>query len=267
MKIATIARNPADSPQMVDKDAAILNCIEQELTAMGHSVTRLNEMDDFCGYDAVCHMSRSHKTLQQLKQAEANGCRITNTPTAVTNCSRTRQMTILQQRNIPQPEFQILTGDTMLRLDYPGWIKKGEGWSQRKEDVAFVTNEIEAKRAIAAIGGTTVYCKHIEGDVIKFYGVKNIFFTHCYPNPEKTKFGWEKVNGTTKHHPFNIQTLKDIAFAAAEAADLDIFGGDCIITPEGNIYIIDLNDFPSFSAVQNEAARHIAKVITDKEYI
>ena len=264
MKIATIARDAAHSPQMVEQDTAILKCIEQELKAIGHSTARLDKKEDFSGYDAICHMTRNHNTLQRLKTAEANGCRVINNPAAVENCSRIEFMNILRQRNIPQPQYTQLTGSYLpATLQYPGWIKKSEGWSKCKEDVAFVTNEKEAAEAIAAISGTTVYCNHIEGDVVKFYGVMENFFTHCYPNPEKTKFGWERVNGTPKHYPYDEEQMKSIAFAAAKAVGLDVFGGDCIVTPTGEIFIIDINDFPSFSAVRSEAAHEIARIIIE----
>lgn len=268
MKIATIARDKAHSPQMAESDNAILSSIEQELAAMGHSVTRIDEMDDFGEYDAICHMSRSESTLQKLKESEANGCRVINSPTAVENCSRTRLMNIMQDADILQPAYTLLkAGEIPPKEEYPGWIKKGNGWSQKKEDVAFVTNEKEAANAISAIDGQAIFCKHIEGDVIKFYGVKGGFFAHSYPDPEKTKFGLEKINGAPKRHSFNPQELKERVFAAAEAARLDIFGGDCIITANGDIYIIDLNDFPSFSPVRAEAAKEIAKFIVKEEKI
>lgn len=264
MKIATIARNPENSPNMVENDAAILGCVEQELAAMGHTVTRLDEKEDFCGYDAICHMTRTAATLQKLKRAEEHGCRVINRPTAVENCSRTEQMKLLKQNNIPQPQYQTLNSDAPHDATYPAWIKKGNGWSQKREDVAYVTSPQEAATALKNIGGNAVFCEHIEGDVVKFYGVKERFFTHSYPCAEKTKFGWEKINGAPMHHPFDTEKLRETAFAAAHALKLDIFGGDCIVTPEGNIYIIDINDFPSFSAVRQEAARAIAEIIVEK---
>lgn len=261
MKIATIARDTAHSPQMEKQDAAILKSIEQELVAMGHCTTRLNEKEDFRGYDVIFHMSRNCNTLKRLKAMEDNGCRVINSPTAVENCSRIKFMTILQQNKIPQPQYTLVSSNNLpADTRYPGWIKKCEGWAERKEDVAFVTNRQEAINAIAAIDGKAIFCNHIKGDVIKFYGVMENFFTHCYPNPEKTKFGWERINGVPRQHPFNYERLKETAFAAAKAVGLDVFGGDCIVTPEGKIFIIDINDFPSFSAVRNEAAHEIAKI-------
>lgn len=267
MKIATIARDAANSPHMMEHDTAILKSIEQELAAMGHCVVRIGKEDIFSGYDAIFHMSREHETLQKLKTAETEGCRVINSPTAVINCSRLQQMTIMQKNNIQQPPYQLpATDGAIITIGYPGWIKKSEGWSQRAEDVAFVTNEKEAAEAIKTIGEATVYCKHIEGDIIKFYGVKGGFFKYSYPDPEKTKFGHERVNGTPKHHPFNKEELQKVAFAAAEAAGLEIFGGDCIVTAKGDIFIIDLNDFPSFRAVRYEAAREIARIIEHKQH-
>ncbi len=265
MKIATITRNPAHSPNMLENDTAMLYCIEQELIAIGHNVTRLNEEDELCGYDVICHMSRSEETLQRLKKAEANGCRVINSPQAVENCSRTRLMEILQESNIQQPQYNILQGCNIPgTLEYPGWVKKGKGWSQRKEDVVYVTNADEAATAVANINGCAIYCKHIEGDIVKFYGVKDFFFTYSYPNPQKTKFGWETVNGVAKRYPFDKEILKNTVFNAAKAIGLEIYGGDCIITPKGEIYIIDFNDFPSFSAVRQEAAKEIIKLVIKK---
>ncbi len=264
MKIATIARNATHSPHMVEQDTAILECIEQELRAQGHSVTRLDEKDDFCGYDVICHMSRSRDTLQKIRMAEERGCRAINSCASIANCSRTEMMAILQRENIYQPQYMAVTDEILPQAnDLPGWIKKGEGWSLRKEDVAYVTNVEEAKKAVKEIAGSVIYCRHIVGDVVKFYGVKDKYFAHCYPNPEKTKFGWERINGPAKHHPFSSEELRATAFAAAQAIGLDVFGGDCIITPDGDIYIIDINDFPSFSAVRKDAAQAIARTIIE----
>lgn len=264
MKIATIARNATHSPHMVEQDTAILECVEEELRAQGYSVTRLDEKADFHGYNVICHMARSRDTLQKISMAEDKGCRAINSSASVKNCSRIEMMAILQRENIPQPQYMAVTDETLPQAnEFPGWIKKGEGWSQQKNDVTYVTNAEEAKKAIEAIDGKAIYCKHIVGDVVKFYGVKDNYFAHSYPNPEKTKFGWERINGPAKHHPFSSEELRATAFAAAKAIGLDVFGGDCIVTANGDIYIIDINDFPSFSAVRKEAAVAIAKIIIE----
>ena len=54
----------------------------------------------------------------------------------------------------------------------------------------------------------------------------------------------------------------DIATRASRVLSLPIYGGDAIITPDGNIHLIDFNDWPSFSSCRDEAAKAIAKRIT-----
>lgn len=270
MKTATIARDPGHSPNMQTSDEAILTAIENALVVMGHNVERIGEQEiDATRYDAICHMSRTQTVLEKLKTAEKCGCKVLNSPMAVEQCSRLQFMNILRDNGIPQPEFHILhTTDSLNGIHYPGWIKKGEGWSCRKEDIVYVTNEKEAKEAIGKIAdekNCALFCNHAEGDIIKFYGVGNDFFTYTYPDPEKTKFGWEKINGKPQRYPFDENRLHDTAFSAARAIGLTIFGGDAVINGKGDIAIIDINDFPSFSPVRQEAARHIAKMIDNIE--
>lgn len=273
MKIATIRRNPANSPNMANSDAAILQRVEEMLAAMGHAVQQVSE-DDTVAADVqiVCHMSRTNATLQMLHEAEERGCIVLNSTSAIKKCSRLEQMTSLQACGIKQPEFRHITDANELRsVAYPGWIKKSSGWADNSGDVCYTTDSTQATKAFAQIkerGCTSaVYCQHIIGDIVKFYGIEGGFFSFHYPNPDCTKFGLEKINGTPKRHPFNPEELKSTAFKAAAAIGLAIFGGDGIITPQGDIYIIDINDFPSFSAVRETAAEQIAKLAVSKKEI
>ena len=58
--------------------------------------------------------------------------------------------------------------------------------------------------------------------------------------------------------------MKRTVFSAAESIGLEIYGGDCIVSEDGAIYIIDMNDFPSFSAIRDEAAGEIAEYIINR---
>ena len=267
MKIITIARNPENSPNMADNDAAILKSVVDELVGMGVEVIAINESDDIPNdTDIVCHMSRSNAVLQKLTTAEERGIAVMNTPESVRNCSRINFMQILERNGIPQPLFcTIGTENDLKHLPYPAWIKRGEGWSCHKNDVCFVTDSKEAieaanrmrERGIECL----VYTPHCKGDIVKFYGVGNSYFTYNYPNAEKSKFGLEKINGEIKHYPFDADILQRMASDAAKAVGLSIYGGDCIIGENGDILLIDLNDFPSFSSVRKEAAKKIAESI------
>ena len=268
MKIATIARNQADSPNMTANDAAILERIAAELTERGAEVVSIGEDEEIpCDIAAVYSMSRTASTIARLKRAEQRGVTVVNTTIAVENCSRERFMQILRENDIPQPPFEAVCNGNGLNADYlPCWIKKAKGWSNHKDDVTFAQSMHEAVAAIGEMAsrGITecIQMQHCLGDIIKFYGIGSTFFHHCYP--AGGKFGKELINGTPKHYSFDADKLKDIAQRAAKAVGLDVYGGDAIITPQGDIYIIDLNDFPSFTAIRDIAAAEIATLILNK---
>lgn len=267
MKIATIARNPKNSPNMVANDAAILECVTKELTAMGAEVVAIDENGNIPdGTDIVCHMSRTPEVLHKLMAAEKKGIAVFNTTKAVKNCSRIATMHLLEKSNIQQPFFRIIEHEEELKeLPFPAWIKRGEGWSCHKDDVCFAGDIRKAKEAIDSMRkrgiSSFVYTSHSKGDIIKFYGVGDSYFTYSYPNAEKTKFGLEKINGETKHYPFDVDKMRKMVFDAAKAIGLSIYGGDCIVDANGLIDLIDINDFPSFSSVREEAAKEIARII------
>ncbi len=274
MKIAAITRSPEYSPNMAEKDFAILQNIALLLSSNSDitvDIIKEEEYTEEAQYDAILHMSRNAHTLTLLEQAQGNGAIVMNKASAVRNCEREAFTYILHKNNIPQPQYSILEcGDSAPETGYPMWLKKSQGWSCHPHDVCMATNIDEARVAIESFRarGTKriLCCKHIEGDIVKFYGVADTFFHWLYPNAQKTKFGLEKLNGAISKHPFDKKRLKGLAFAAAKAIGIDIFGGDCIITPEGDIVIIDFNDFPSFSVCCNEAATAIANtIITQKE--
>ena len=269
MIVATIARDSINSPNMESNDAMILDCVSRELIAMGAEVIRVFSTKDIpANCDAVCHMSRNSITLKELAKAEECGIKVINSTNAIKNCSRLDFVRILDENNIPQPQYKAFKDISEIEsLSFPAWIKRGEGWSCHKDDVCFASSYEEAMAAVAGMKERSIedfiYTEHCKGDIIKFYGVGCSYFHYSYPNPEKSKFGLEKINGTPQQHPFDTNKLKEIAFRAAQAIGLQIYGGDCIVTAEGDIFIIDINDFPSFSIVREEAAKEIARTIVN----
>ncbi|HUJ88958.1 MAG TPA: hypothetical protein VLX12_02090, partial [Syntrophorhabdales bacterium] len=55
--------------------------------------------------------------------------------------------------------------------------------------------------------------------------------------------------------------LRRLAWQAAKAIGLEIYGGDAIITPKKDVLLIDFNDWPSFSRCREAAANSIAGYI------
>ena len=267
-RIATIARNPIDSPNMTANDAAILQCVTAALAQRGAEVISIGDDEEIpAGTQVVCTMSRTAATLERLRQAREQGIIVVNTPQAIANCSRRRFMEILRRNDIPQPPFKTVNDATEIDGNiFPCWIKKADGWSCHKDDVSYSQTTKEATATIEEMAsrGITAYIQmqHCPGDIIKFYGIGNNFFHYCYP--ASGKFGKEVINGKTKYHHFDNAKLRSIAQKAALAIGLQIYGGDAIVTPQGDIFIIDINDFPSFTAIRETAAIEIANLIMNK---
>ena len=76
-----------------------------------------------------------------------------------------------------------------------------------------------------------------------------------------SKYGLEAINGKAKGLSFSLDHLKDLCHRACQELQVVVYGGDCIVTPEGEIFIIDFNDWPSFAPCRNQAAPHIADAI------
>lgn len=268
-KIVTIARDTADSPNMVANDAAILECITHELRALGAEVTHTEQELLPADTDIICHMSRTPGILQRLSKAEEEGVIVINSADAVKNCSRQKMTQALDDADVPQPEFILIESlDELDALPYPAWIKRADGWSSHKEDVCYAADNKKAKDIFMRMQrrgiDKCIHFKHIEGDIIKFYAIGENYFHYSYPDPGKSKFGHEHINGAPHRYPFDIVQMRNIVTSAAKATGVEIFGGDCIVNDRGEIYLIDLNDFPSFTAVRNEAAKEIAKYIINK---
>ena len=160
------------------------------------------------------------------------------------------------------------------------------GYSQEKSDVVYLTNSTEAETALSQFAKrnieSAVVCEHIEGDLIKFYGVSTPaqsgnkselrFFHWLYPTTlvdsegtvKGSKFGLEALNGPTKGFAFKEKELQSICHHAAHALNLQVYGGDAIISPDGSIQIIDFNDWPSFSPCLKEASEAIAALISEQ---
>ena len=268
IKVATIARDPIDSPNMTVNDAAILERVSALLEEQGAEVVSIGDEGEIpSDIQVVCTMSRTAKTLERLKRAEKRGCIIVNPTAAVENCSRKRFMEILNRNDIPQPSYRII--DSTARVEdecYPCWIKKADGWSNHKDDVCYAQSAKEATHAIGQMAqrgiNEIILMQHCKGDIVKFYGIAGRLFHYCYPG--SGKFGHEEINGSPRHYAFKATALEDIAQRAAHAMGLEIYGGDAIITSQGEIFIIDINDFPSFTLVREAAAAEIAGLIMSK---
>ena len=274
--IAGIMRAGAYSPNHIGNDTAIFNAVAEHLRKRGCIVNVYSEEQLIAGNvteDIIINMCREQKSIALLQQMEDAGKIVINSGYGIENCTRERMTRILMGSNIPQPESLMVNTNEMIidSLEQGGfsqcWIKRGDFHAIHKEDVSFVRHPQEAQELLHEyfLRGIkrAVINKHIVGDLVKFYGVQGTPFFHWfYPyDLGHSKYGHEEINGKSQGIEFDIERMKHICQDAADVLDVKIYGGDCIISPEGEIYIIDFNDWPSFAPCRDEAAPHIAKSI------
>lgn len=254
-----IQRAERFSPNSVEKDRAILEAVGARLVAVGHQVDYVSEEQAYTPeqYDYIMSMGRLPETLVKL-----NGLQVINSSEGIANCARCRLETIMRQTAIPMAPKEGSDGY---------WLKRGDAAAQSKDDVLFAVNqaELDAKIAEFERRGIKEYTvsAHVEGDLVKFYGVRDTgFFRFYYPTDDgQTKFDDELRNGKACHFAFETAQLHQCAETLAQAVGIDVYGGDCIVKADGTFCIIDFNDWPSFSRCREEAADAITGLIENKK--
>ena len=276
IEIAGIMRAGAYSPNHIGNDAAIFNATAEQLRKRGYVVNIYSEEQFNAGEikeDVVLNMCREQASIAKLQRMEDAGKLIINSGYGIENCTRERMTRILLGNGIPYPDSLIVNTDEVIKplLKKSGfkscWIKRGDFHAMHKEDVSYVRHPEEAQEVLQEcfLRGIkrAVINVHLTGDLVKFYGVKGSpFFFWFYPFDEgHSKYGHEAINGKSRGIKFDVKEMKNICQRAAEELNVVIYGGDCIVSPEGEMRIIDFNDWPSFAPCRNEAAPHIAKSV------
>lgn len=280
MRVLGISRSACFSPNSVERDNAIFTAVASLLKSRGCDVATLSEdglSATLPAADIIFGMARSAKALNLLAEAEEQGTPVINSPWGIASCERCSLTTLFEDEKIPAPQssvisigadpcFEGLTAD----LKYPCWLKRGGSCAQRSDDVSYVSSPGEMsmllhdfrKRGISR----AVVAEHLEGDLVKFYGVEGTaFFYFTYPTDGSatafSKFGKEKMNGRPQKYVFSAGALKQLCDKIAGKLRVPVYGGDCIVNAEGAFKIIDFNDWPSFSCCRENAAPAIAERI------
>lgn len=274
--IAGIMRAGAYSPNHIGNDAAIFNVVADQLRKRGCVVNVYSEEQLIAGditENIIVNMCREQKSIALLQQLEDSGKIVINSGYGIENCTRERMTRILIGSNIPYPESLMVNTnenikDALQKGNYTQcWIKRGDFHAMHKEDVSYVRHPEEAQEVLQEYFlrgiNRAIINKHLVGDLVKFYGVQGTpFFFWFYPfDLGHSKYGHEAINGKSQGIEFDVEKMREICQSASEVLDVKIYGGDCIVSPDGDIKIIDFNDWPSFAPCRMEAAPHIAKCI------
>lgn len=277
LTIAGIQRYSLFSPNHVGNDSAVFSAVAQYLAENGHKVNMYTEQefltDSLQGEKYVFTMMRSKAAVRKLQKLQSEGVLAVNSGWGIENCTRERMTTLLLNHHIAHPDSLI--GDTgenipldLLQTKFePCWIKRADFHAIHREDVTYVRTAEELRGVVAeyALRGIerVVINEHLKGDLIKFYGVAGSdFFYWFYPQEGgHSKFGLESINGTPNGIPFALDELRQLCNEAARVLKVHVYGGDCIVSPDSGIQIIDFNDWPSFAPCRKEASKAIGEVI------
>jgi glutathione synthase/RimK-type ligase-like ATP-grasp enzyme len=265
MKFAGIRRKTEFSPNHVVNDLLIVNRTGEALQRLGAEVVMYDEgtiTPDALRERFVFSMAQGPLGSNTLLKIEQRGALIINSPRAVMNCYRINMVQILPEAGIPFPKSAVVSTDSNVNPREAGftspkvWIKRGDVHAVHKEDVTLASTDEEELMLLKEFYQRdireAIIQEHLEGDTVKFYAVR-----------ETDLFHWYYLNGV-HHTAFEERTLREYAAASAEALGLYVYGGDAIIGLDGRITIIDINDWPSFAPVREQASLHIAQLIHRK---
>lgn len=230
-QILMVQRDESFSPNAVEKDLAILQAVGEKLRERGASVSYVKEellqdkrwkLGDRVG--VIFSMARSEKSLAVLQQAQAEGVMVVNDPRSIEICNSRRAIDGLMRSN---------------RIPAAPYYERGKGWikADRGHDVRFAANE-EEMLAFKQQVEDPLLTAHVEGTLVKFYGVADRFFS-----------------------PQGYPQVAEAAARLACLVGIQVYGGDAVLLSDGTFAIIDFNDWPSFSSCREEAAAAICRLI------
>jgi glutathione synthase/RimK-type ligase-like ATP-grasp enzyme len=201
---------------------------------------------------SMCQGTRANRLLAELEQ---RGALIINSPEAAQNCHRARlHRTLGRDQGVFVPMALVSTHEEQaLPAGFFGengmWVKRGDVHATQTGDVVRVHTEEDYRSVLDGFRGRGIDMAAVEphqiGEVVKFYGVVGTSFFRFYCETDFRIF--------------------PVAFASARAdieqlvrrLGLEIYGGDAVVTPEGRVVVIDINDWPSFAHYRAEAAEAI----------
>ena len=262
-----IFREEAHSPGRESDDSEILRLTAKGLEAKGFQVD-LKTPDELGGMAeakprGIFLMCERPEALQALRALEADGVREVNSPAAVLGTYRDRMMAQFAEAGVAfVPSRLVSTSAERVDVPQPIWVKRSDVHNTQAGDVVYAADAEAAARALAGMAARgmsrAVVQPHVDGDLIKFYGIGP-----GGANGEPPWFRWfYHKDQTLREFAFDKRALARLVRQAAAALGLEIYGGDCIGTASGEIVLIDLNAWPSFALFREEAASAISAYLS-----
>lgn len=284
-KLLFIFRAEEFSPNNIAKDRKILDLTIKKIKDGRPDLEIVpTKEEDFCkdtdlnDISLVVGMPRRVKSLMKLQNSRIKSY---NSARGIINTATSRELTLtlLNEAGISVPDFwsydpeadEMFLCEPTLQNLLPGWVKAMRYNGSKIGDVTYVETPIDADSTVLRLASESVQdivvTKHLHGDLLKVYAVvdeKNEikFSKWFYPQETGyTKFGEESGNDALCYYHVEESMIKDLIRRIAQILELQFFGIDLIVGPTGEMTVIDVNDWPSYSVCQDEAAEAIARTI------
>jgi glutathione synthase/RimK-type ligase-like ATP-grasp enzyme/FixJ family two-component response regulator len=225
-------------------------------------------------WDAVLSRGRDLAGLGILAAASALGVVAINTPESIELVRNKIAMHgVLQEHQLPLPKtwfasdvkaFRSLPLDCfpLVVKPYDGDGSAGLALLTRPEDVGLLPR-LEGRRALYLAQEFL----ETDGWDLKLYGIGNRVWAVRKPSP----IGFPEPGPALRGMESKVEAerieidarLRDIALTCGRACGLELWGVDVAMTPRGP-YIIEVNDFPTYSAVPEAGAliaQHVLALI------
>ncbi len=259
-----IFRESAHSPGRESDDTEILRLTGKHLEAKGLQVIlktpeEVNEADE-SRPRFVFLMCERLDVLRRLRALEASGVPLVNGSQAVLNTYREQMIEVLAEANVPFITSRLVsTAETGAGAALPVWVKRADVHNTQEGDVVQAPTATAVAAALQGLAERgiprAVLQPHVAGDLVKFYGVG----AGGGPHGEPPWFRWfHHKEQTLAGYAFDPRRFARLVRAAAAALGLEVYGGDAIVTPEGEPVLLDVNAWPSFALYRDEAAARIA---------
>lgn len=275
IKIAGIMRSGAFSPNHIGNDAIIFNLVADQLRKRGCEINVFSEEQFAAAGEipehTVLSMCREPRNIHRTQKLEDEGHIVINSGYGIENCTRERMTRIFEVAGLPFPDTFVVdtdevVKDRLVRAGFSGcWVKRADIHTMHHEDVAFARHPQEAQEIIQEffLRGIkrAIISRNIDGDLIKVYGVAGSSFFHWL---DPFDAGYPRITSRSDSRPapsFDTDRLRKLCNRAAELLDIRIYGADCIVSQDGDITLINFNDWPSFAPCRAEAASAIARTV------
>jgi hypothetical protein len=214
----------------------------------------------------ILSMAQGEEALTHLARWEVEGVSVINTTGAVRACSR-RETLFSRLQTASFEGFQVPRFTCCAVGEGPSaaqavkgwgsgvWAKRGDLHALDAADVIKVDGMENLEPVLSSFAqrgiDRALLQEHVEGEAVKFYGVG------------REGFWFRRSEGRQEPLP-GEKALPNLGRAAADRLGLDIYGGDVIFPADGGAFLIDLNDWPSFTGCRPDASDAITDLACEK---